>query len=197
MLRPRRWLTEWLTLRRFTVRTGSYGNAENARLAGAFWSVELRGFEPLTPCMPCKCSARLSYSPKSVRFGIVSGFRCGGFDLCRRSVGPETLQLVVVAGLTIEDVHDDVAVVQQDPLAEVLALASQDATFHTGLELMLDLFDQRLHVTRRGPGGDDEDIGDDHEFGDVEEEDVFALLVGNRRRCSFGCSGGFCMGGDS
>ena len=27
-------------------------------------SVELRGFEPLTPCMPCKCSARLSYSPK-------------------------------------------------------------------------------------------------------------------------------------
>ncbi len=26
--------------------------------------MELRGFEPLTPCMPCKCSARLSYSPK-------------------------------------------------------------------------------------------------------------------------------------
>ena len=25
--------------------------------------VELRGFEPLTPCMPCKCSANLSYSP--------------------------------------------------------------------------------------------------------------------------------------
>jgi integrase len=26
--------------------------------------VELRGFEPLTPCMPCKCSAELSYSPR-------------------------------------------------------------------------------------------------------------------------------------
>lgn len=25
--------------------------------------VELRGFEPLTPCLPDKCSARLSYSP--------------------------------------------------------------------------------------------------------------------------------------
>ena len=24
---------------------------------------KLRGFEPLTPCMPCRCSARLSYSP--------------------------------------------------------------------------------------------------------------------------------------
>src|SRR5690606_10385134 len=30
--------------------------------------VELTGFEPVTPCMPCKCSARLSYSPgKTVR----------------------------------------------------------------------------------------------------------------------------------
>ncbi len=27
-------------------------------------SVEVRGFEPLTPCMPCKCSAELSYTPE-------------------------------------------------------------------------------------------------------------------------------------
>ena len=25
--------------------------------------MELEGFEPSTPCMPCKCSAELSYSP--------------------------------------------------------------------------------------------------------------------------------------
>ncbi len=25
--------------------------------------MELRGLEPLTPCMPCKCSSQLSYSP--------------------------------------------------------------------------------------------------------------------------------------
>ncbi len=35
--------------------------------AGTFRVVELRGFEPLTPCMPCKCSARLSYSPRTGR----------------------------------------------------------------------------------------------------------------------------------
>ena len=26
--------------------------------------VELEGFEPSTPCMPCRCSSQLSYSPK-------------------------------------------------------------------------------------------------------------------------------------
>ena len=25
--------------------------------------MELEGFEPSTPCMPCRCSAELSYSP--------------------------------------------------------------------------------------------------------------------------------------
>ena len=32
--------------------------------AGEEKTVELRGFEPLTPCMPCRCSAELSYSPE-------------------------------------------------------------------------------------------------------------------------------------
>ena len=31
--------------------------AEAALLGDAKCLVELRGFEPLTPCMPCKCSA--------------------------------------------------------------------------------------------------------------------------------------------
>ena len=33
--------------------------------------MELEGFEPSTPCMPCKCSAELSYSPG--RVGSVAG----------------------------------------------------------------------------------------------------------------------------
>ncbi len=33
--------------------------------------VELEGFEPSTPCMPCKCSAELSYSPREM--GSVAG----------------------------------------------------------------------------------------------------------------------------
>ena len=27
--------------------------------------VEIRGFEPRTPCMPCRCSSQLSYIPKT------------------------------------------------------------------------------------------------------------------------------------
>ena len=32
--------------------------------------VEMRGLEPLTPCMPCKCSSQLSYIP-TVESGII------------------------------------------------------------------------------------------------------------------------------
>ncbi len=33
------------------------GGKLHGRLTAVFVVVELRGFEPLTPCMPCKCSA--------------------------------------------------------------------------------------------------------------------------------------------
>ena len=71
--RPRRHLPDskkrpWNQTRRSRVRSGpgpqvavSEGNCRRTRLRRV--RVELRGFEPLTPCMPCKCSARLSYSP--------------------------------------------------------------------------------------------------------------------------------------
>ena len=112
---------------------------------------------------------------------IVSGFGFGRFDLGARSVAPEPLEVVEVAGLPVEDVHDHIAVVEEYPLAVVLAFAPQDAPIRPGLQLHLDLFDQGLDMPVRRTGGDDEDIRDDDEFGNVEEEDVFALLVGNRR----------------
>ena len=66
---------------------------ENPLLLGGFPGVELEGFEPSTPCMPCKCSAELSYSPREM--GIVAGRAStpGGFSiryrrLLSRSTGP-------------------------------------------------------------------------------------------------------------
>ena len=41
---------------------------EKAPSSIIFFFVELRGFEPLTPCMPCRCSAELSYSPMNPYF---------------------------------------------------------------------------------------------------------------------------------
>ena len=32
--------------------------------------MELRRFELLTPCMPCKCSSQLSYSPSGKDYSI-------------------------------------------------------------------------------------------------------------------------------
>lgn len=87
--------------------------------------VELRGFEPLTPCMPCKCSARLSYSPICGR-QITKGARITGKRLSvgpdrltvgePRSVPPQSLQAVVVPLFRLEQVDDHVAVIEEYPL---------------------------------------------------------------------------------
>ncbi len=78
--------------------------------------VELRGFEPLTPCMPCKCSAELSYSPRVRRrlyqWVTKSGFGADRLPLDTGGVAPETLQVVISAGLGKEEVDDEVAVVE-------------------------------------------------------------------------------------
>ena len=80
------------------------------------FAVELRGFEPLTPCMPCKCSAELSYSPR-VKGGLYqwateSGFGADCLPLDAGGITPETLQVVVGAGFGEEQVDDEVAVVE-------------------------------------------------------------------------------------
>ena len=56
--------------------------------------MELRGFEPLTSCMPCRRKAELSYSPVK-RVVIVSGFRWCRFELDDRCVCPQSLEFVV------------------------------------------------------------------------------------------------------
>ena len=88
---------------------------QNPPATGGF-VVELRGFEPLTPCMPCKCSAELSYSPR-VKGGLYqwateSGFGADCLPLDAGGITPETLQVVVGAGLGEEQVDDEVAVVE-------------------------------------------------------------------------------------
>ena len=79
----------------------------------------------------------------------------------------------------------------------ILAFAAEDASIRTRLQVEFDLFDEGLHVTGGRTGGDDEDIGDNDEVRDVEEEDVFALLVCNRSSRFLGGGGCFWVGGDS
>jgi hypothetical protein len=139
--------------------------------------VELRGFEPLTPCMPCRCSARLSYSPGNS--AMLSGLHRDRFVGDARCVGPQPLQVVVVAGLGVEQVHHHVPVVEQDPAGMLGAFATKRLAFQCRSELGLDLVHQCLHVAVGGTRADDEHVGEHDQPGDVEQGDGGALLVGD------------------
>jgi hypothetical protein len=43
------------------------------------------GFEPATPCTPCKCATRLRHSPKSPRSLLPCSHRWQGDELVQRT----------------------------------------------------------------------------------------------------------------
>ena len=127
---------------------------------------------------------------------ILSGLYAGQLQLDARSVGPQALEFVVVAGLRIEDVDDHIAVIEQDPTGEILTLAPQGTPVAGVLQLKLDVCDQRFYMAARCAGGDQEEIGQDDKFGYVEQDEVEALLIGNYLgRVLCGCDG-FAVGAD-
>ena len=112
-----------------------------------------------------------------------------------RGVGPQAFEAVELAGLGEEDVHDDVAVVDEHPGR--VGQAFGGARFHVGAlaHLLLDLVDDRAHLTGVRRAGHDEVLDDAHDGSDFEDEDVVALLVVRRvrgdacfRSCVRGCS---------
>src|SRR5699024_1822879 len=94
-----------------------------------------------------------------------------------RAVAPEPLEGVELALVLVLDVHDDVAVVDEDPAPVALALA----TDRLGAELAeraLDGVDDRLDLAVVARGGDEEGVGDRELLAHVEGDDLGRLLVG-------------------
>jgi hypothetical protein len=118
---------------------------------------------------------------------IVSGPRgcrlLGNLD--PRSVGPEPFQVVELPGLVVEEVDDEVPIVEQYPLAVLDTLTAQHPL---RLQLGLDLVHQAAQMGARRAGGDDEQVGEDEEVGNVQDGGLFTLLLddgGNRLPCGF------------
>ena len=91
------------------------------------------------------------------------------------SIGPQPLQVVEVTGELVEDVDDEVAKVEQQPLGILPAFAPQ----HIASVLrhpLLGGFGEGEDVATRGSGSDDEHIGDDDEERHVEDRDPQPLL---------------------
>ena len=146
--------------------------------------MELRGFEPLTPCMPCKCSAKLSYSPKSDGYFTTASPLAdrGRFPLEAGGISPQTLQVVVPTRFILEEVHHHVSEVDQQPGPLLLTLNPERwliLCFH----LHGQFVGQRHHLPARIPRGDYKGFRDLNELRYIEQCDVFGLLgvedVGN------------------
>ena len=116
--------------------------------------------------MQVLCQAELQ--PRSGR-GVYRRSGDGSLDLEARRIAPQTLQLVVVPRLLIEEMDDHVAVVEEYPVPVLLALPPIRLASVGGLQSELDLVDERLDVPGRRARGDEEEIGDDDEIRYIEQ----------------------------
>ena len=146
--------------------------------------MELRGFEPLTPCMPCKCSAKLSYSPKSDRYFTT------GSDLTdrrwlpseARGISPKTFEIVMLARLGLEQVDNHVTEIDQQPDPVILTFDSQGRStlsLHLNCQFICECDD----LTTGVPAGNHECFRDLNEIRYIEQSDLPCLFgvedVGN------------------
>jgi len=77
----------------------------------------------------------------------------------------------------VKDVHDHVPVVDDDPLAERVAVHGERADGVVFFQAFLNLSRDRFEVRFRRAGADDEEIGERRDAAQVEADDVFGFLV--------------------
>lgn len=93
-----------------------------------------------------------------------------------RSIGPQTFQPVVLAGRGLEEVDDDVAVIEEDPLRLGFALIAKRFQVEVFAKALLNSLGEGLDMRPGGPGCDNEHIGQNKEIFDIEKHDVVALF---------------------
>jgi hypothetical protein len=125
---------------------------------------------------------QLSYSPgrpKGTSLGSDPRNRKVGRDPVHLGgIPPETLEVVVVAGRGLKQMHDEIAVVNQDPLGFGKSLVAEGRST-LQLEQLLHSFGKRLDMGPGSAGCDYEHVGHNEEIPDLEQNDVESLLVGN------------------
>ena len=138
--------------------------------------------------MPCKCSARLSYSPMRGRHVIRSpvgwansyfgsgGVRSRRLPLQSRSITPQPLEAVEISRWWLEDVNDHVTEVDEHPLSIFTPFDPQCPPI-TFLGSGLDLLGKRQHLPTGSTRSDHEHLADLQQIADVEQADVRSLLL--------------------
>ena len=90
-------------------------------------------------------------------------------------VAPEAFEAVVFARLGIEDVHDEIDVIEQDPMRAFEAFDVPRLHAFFG-EFVGDVIGNGAHLRVRGTGADHKVIRDAREFAQIDDFDVFGFL---------------------
>ena len=162
--------------------TRARGSAPKSPAAGDWWSWGDLNPRPLAchaSALPTELQPRDRSDGTRGPFGAGNGrlpFDAGG-------VAPQTFEAVVIAGLGLEDVHQQVAEIEKHPLPLGPTLFPNPFATDLG-EFSADALGQSLDMGAGGPGGEHESVGDDRERRNVEKDDVEPLLVGEGVGCS-------------
>ncbi len=100
-----------------------------------------------------------------------------------RGAGPEVLKVVVLPRLLKEDVHDEVAVIHEDPGCILEAFDPHRRKSMRLLDTPFDLFDQRAHVSPVGCARDDKRIDHPKKLRHGQDNGVLSELVVGRMGC--------------
>jgi hypothetical protein len=89
---------------------------------------------------------------------------------------PETVEVIVIALPGAEDVHDDIAVIQQEPagVQRALAVVGQDTIlFQAQFDIIDDSADLSLAIT----GADNKKVRKATSTANVQQNDIVGLLI--------------------
>ena len=130
----------------------------------------------MASCMPCKRSARLSYTPVAAEDTSRSDLPYRSRVVHSGCISPQALEVVVSPNVVLKQMNDQIAVIQQHPTC---VLESFGAEWSPPLvsKTAFHLFGHALDLTVGGSGGDEEEVGDPDQLGDVEYDDLMPLLL--------------------
>jgi hypothetical protein len=90
-------------------------------------------------------------------------------------VPPEALQIVVIPGLLLENMDQEIAIVYQDPFAAIVALYA-DWHLPLALQLEVDLVANCLILPGAGARADNEIVAETGYFAEIEHLDVLRFF---------------------
>ena len=99
-------------------------------------------------------------------------------EVAPSGISPETSEIVEIAGVAVEKMNDEIAVIEQHPLGGVVAFDADRAAIRARFELFVDLVSDRLNLPLVRAACDNEKFGKAGELAQIEPDDVERLFVG-------------------